>query len=75
MQLSLCTALQRAQVAEKSAATAKKILRAVQPDVGPELEVIFAEYNNEVQALADKLERAGRKLQRPKTRFEKQQQA
>jgi hypothetical protein len=75
LQRSLCTALQRAQVAEKSAATAKKILRAVQPHVGPELELLFAEHNEEVQALTDKLERAGRKLHRSKTRFEKQQRA
>ena len=39
LQRSLCTALHRVQVAEKSAATAKKIPRAVQPDVGPELEL------------------------------------
>ena len=46
-----------------------------QPHVGPELELLFAEHNEEVQALTDKLERAGRKLHRSKTRFEKQQRA
>ena len=69
-----CIALQRAQVAEKSAAAAKKIQRAVQQDaiVGLELEIRFAEHNNEEKALTDKLEGAGRKLHLSKTRFKKQ---